>query len=51
VFEAGHPSPMNSRGFRGSRPFSAANAALVEAGRPPIDWAAGLKTDPAPAGR
>ena len=26
------------RGFFGSKPFSRANAALVEAGRPPIDW-------------
>ena len=38
VLEAGHPSPMNPRGFLGSRPFSTANAALVEAGRDPIDW-------------
>ena len=38
VHEAGHPSPMNPRGFRGSRPFSAANAALAEAGGPTIDW-------------
>jgi uracil-DNA glycosylase len=40
VLEAGHPSPLNPRGFRGARPFSAANRALVEAGRPPVDWAA-----------
>ncbi len=39
VLEAGHPSPMNPRGFLGSRPFSAANAALVEAGEEPIVWA------------
>jgi uracil-DNA glycosylase len=39
VLEAGHPSPMNPRGFLGCRPFSAANAALVEAGREPIPWA------------
>ena len=38
VLEAGHPSPMNPRGFRGSRPFSAANKALSNAGLPPIDW-------------
>jgi uracil-DNA glycosylase len=38
VIEAGHPSPMNPRGFLGSRPFSAANAALVEAGREPVRW-------------
>ncbi len=43
VLEAGHPSPMNPRGFRGTRPFSACNAALEEFGRPPVDWsAAGL---------
>jgi uracil-DNA glycosylase len=40
VLEAGHPSPMNPRGFLGTRPFSATNAALIEAGRPPIDWSA-----------
>jgi uracil-DNA glycosylase len=39
VLEAGHPSPMNPRGFLGSRPFSAANAALAAAGEPPITWA------------
>jgi uracil-DNA glycosylase len=38
VLEAGHPSPMNPRGFLGSRPFSAINAALAEAGREPIQW-------------
>jgi uracil-DNA glycosylase len=38
VLPAGHPSPMNPKGFLGSRPFSQANAALVEAGRPPVDW-------------
>ena len=40
VLEAGHPSPMNPRGFLGTRPFSAGNKALVAAGRPPIDWSA-----------
>jgi uracil-DNA glycosylase len=45
VLEAGHPSPMNPRGFRGTRPFSACNAALTEAGRPAVDWSApGLST-------
>ncbi|GAA1833295.1 uracil-DNA glycosylase [Luedemannella flava] len=39
VLEAGHPSPMNPKGFLGSRPFSAANAALTEAGQPPLTWA------------
>jgi uracil-DNA glycosylase len=38
VLEAGHPSPMNPRGFLGTRPFSACNAALVESGRVAIDW-------------
>jgi uracil-DNA glycosylase len=40
VLEAGHPSPMNPRGFRGTRPFSACNKALIEAGLAPIDWSA-----------
>jgi len=39
VLEAGHPSPMNARGFLGSRPFSAVNKALVDAGLPEIRWA------------
>jgi uracil-DNA glycosylase len=39
VLTAGHPSPANPRGFRGSRPFSAINAALVGAGREPVRWA------------
>ena len=39
VIESPHPSPLSAhRGFFGSRPFSRANAALVEAGRDPIDW-------------
>jgi uracil-DNA glycosylase len=38
VLEAGHPSPMNPRGFLGCRPFSAANKALADAGLPTIDW-------------
>lgn len=38
VIEAGHPSPMNPRGFLGTRPFSSCNQALREAGRTPIDW-------------
>ncbi len=40
VIEAGHPSPMNPRGFLGTRPFSACNTALAQAGLPPIDWSA-----------
>jgi len=39
VLEAGHPSPMNPRGFLGSRPFSATNKALADAGLPEITWA------------
>ncbi|TQS40761.1 uracil-DNA glycosylase [Cryptosporangium phraense] len=38
VLEAGHPSPMNPRGFLGSRPFSATNKALADAGLPEITW-------------
>ncbi|MFL6203758.1 MAG: uracil-DNA glycosylase [Acidimicrobiales bacterium] len=39
VIESAHPSPLSaSNGFFGSRPFSRANAALVEAGREPVDW-------------
>jgi len=39
VIESAHPSPLSARnGFFGSRPFSRANAALVEAGLEPIDW-------------
>ena len=37
--ESAHPSPMSAdRGFFGSRPFSRANAALVEQGAEPVDW-------------
>jgi uracil-DNA glycosylase len=40
VIESAHPSPLSARnGFFGSRPFSRTNAALLEAGRTPIDWA------------
>lgn len=39
VIESPHPSPLSAhRGFFGSKPFSRANAALVEAGREPVDW-------------
>jgi uracil-DNA glycosylase len=39
IIESAHPSPLSaSNGFFGSRPFSRANAALVEAGREPVDW-------------
>lgn len=39
IIESPHPSPLSaSRGFFGSKPFSRANAALVAAGREPVDW-------------
>ena len=39
VIESSHPSPLSVRhGFFGSRPFSRANAVLVENGREPINW-------------
>jgi uracil-DNA glycosylase len=42
VIESSHPSPLSAtRGptpFRGSKPFSTANARLIQRGRPPIDW-------------
>jgi uracil-DNA glycosylase len=37
--ESVHPSPMSAaNGFFGSRPFSRANALLVEQGGVPVDW-------------
>jgi uracil-DNA glycosylase len=40
VIASPHPSPLSARrGFFGSRPFSRANAFLVEHGRAPVDWA------------
>jgi uracil-DNA glycosylase len=39
VIESGHPSPLNRlRDFSGTRPFSRANAWLVERGMEPIEW-------------
>ncbi|MEZ0172158.1 uracil-DNA glycosylase [Microvirga sp. TS319] len=39
VVEAGHPSPLNRlNDFKGTRPFSRANAWLAEKGLTPIDW-------------
>jgi uracil-DNA glycosylase len=38
VVEAGHPSPMNPKGFLGSKPFSQIAKALAEVGAAPIDW-------------
>lgn len=40
IVESPHPSPLSANnGFFGSRPFSATNEALAQAGRDPIDWA------------
>lgn len=40
VVASAHPSPLSaSRGFFGSRPFSRANALLVEQGGRPVRWA------------
>ncbi|WP_261664959.1 uracil-DNA glycosylase [Deinococcus sp. Marseille-Q6407] len=38
VIESGHPSPLSVRHFAGTRPFSAVNRALEEAGETPVDW-------------
>jgi uracil-DNA glycosylase len=39
VLESGHPSPLNRlNDFRGTRPFSRANAWLEAKGMEPIDW-------------
>ncbi|GGA33873.1 uracil-DNA glycosylase 2 [Kroppenstedtia guangzhouensis] len=39
IIESAHPSPLSAkRGFFGSRPFSAINRALSEAGMEEIDW-------------
>ncbi|HEY5856364.1 MAG TPA: uracil-DNA glycosylase [Aldersonia sp.] len=39
TIESVHPSPLSaSRGFFGSRPFSRANALLVERGADPVEW-------------
>ena len=39
VISSVHPSPLSAhRGFFGSKPFSRANALLVESGEAPIDW-------------
>ncbi|MFN4258254.1 MAG: uracil-DNA glycosylase [Gemmataceae bacterium] len=39
IVQAAHPSPLSAQnGFIGSKPFSAINAALARAGKPPIHW-------------
>lgn len=41
IIESAHPSPLSAyRGFFGSKPFSKANAFLVQRGLEPIDWLA-----------
>ena len=49
VIESPHPSPFSANnGFFGSRPFSAANEALVRLGREPVDWSLVVSDAPAP---
>ncbi|MGH3390774.1 MAG: uracil-DNA glycosylase [Actinomadura sp.] len=38
VLESAHPSPLSARKFFGTRPFSAVNKALADAGLPEIGW-------------
>ncbi|TQM70382.1 uracil-DNA glycosylase [Actinomadura hallensis] len=38
VIESAHPSPLSAKKFFGTRPFSAVNKALVDAGLPEIAW-------------
>ncbi len=39
IVQSAHPSPLSARnGFFGSKPFSAINQALREAGKPTIEW-------------
>jgi uracil-DNA glycosylase len=39
VLKSAHPSPLSAaNGFFGSRPFSRANALLIEQGAEPVDW-------------
>jgi uracil-DNA glycosylase len=38
IVEGAHPSPLSVAKFKGSRPFSAINDALVARGQRPIDW-------------
>jgi uracil-DNA glycosylase len=41
VIESAHPSPLSAKQFFGTKPFSKINAALVAAGREPVDWSLG----------
>lgn len=48
LIESAHPSPLSARrGFFGSRPFSRANALLVQQGASPVDWTVDAAADPA----
>jgi uracil-DNA glycosylase len=38
VLESAHPSPLSAKKFFGTRPFSAVNKALADAGLPEITW-------------
>jgi uracil-DNA glycosylase len=38
IIQGAHPSPLSAKGFFGTRPFSAINAALRAAGKLEIDW-------------
>lgn len=39
IVQSAHPSPLSAKnGFFGSKPFSAINRALRDAGKPEIDW-------------
>jgi uracil-DNA glycosylase len=44
VIESAHPSPLSARKFFGTRPFSAVNKALVDAGLPEVCWGAETST-------
>ncbi|MFI0368363.1 uracil-DNA glycosylase [Actinomadura sp. 1N219] len=44
VIESAHPSPLSAKKFFGTRPFSAVNKALVDAGLPEIDWGAAARS-------
>jgi uracil-DNA glycosylase len=38
ILKAAHPSPLSSKKFLGSKPFSSANGALRQLGQEEIDW-------------
>src|SRR5262249_40985562 len=38
ALKSGHPSPLSSKSFFGTKPFSGANAALKELGQTPVNW-------------